>query len=479
MGGLFGILDVAGRGLLVAQQGVRNSSNNIANVNTPGYSRQRQNVESITSTPREGGGVGNGAEQTSIQRVVDSFVQAQLVKQNGASGGTDVQAFALSSIEEVVNEQDGAGVGAALGRLYSAFSDLSAASSPGAAVEREAARTAGQHLIDTLQSADARLRDQMDAADQSIAATIESINTTTKQVALLNRQISQAEAVAPANELRDQRDGLVRSLAQKIEISAFEDKGSQVILLPSGQPLVEAGFSHDLVPIGDTANPFDPSYTRVGVASGSTITDISDDIGGGELGGLLRVRDAILPGAVRSLDTIAYNLAASVDAVHTAGTGLNGATGNFFAALPGVEDSARDLALDANVVASADSIAAGLTTAAGDNRNAVALAALRDQAAAIVLPGDPPGPASGPIRTVLAHAASIVADIGQQTATMQQAREQNARISEVLEDRREEVSGVSLDEEVTQLVQLQAAFQANARVMVAVDRMLEEVLTLI
>jgi flagellar hook-associated protein 1 FlgK len=479
MSGLFGILDVANRGLVVSQLGVRNTSNNIANVNTPGYSRQRQIVTSTAPTPTSAGNLGAGAEQISVERVHDSFVQAQLIAQNAAYGSTDAQASALSAVEEVVNEQHGAGIGAALARLYSAFSELAAAQTPGAPVERDAVRATAQTLIDTLHSADARLRDQMSAAQQSIDATIGEINAITTRVAELNREISAAETTAPANELRDERDMLVRSLAEKIDIHTFEDGAAQVILLPSGQPLVEGNVSHSLVPFADTANAFNPSFSRIGHQMGSSVVDITNDIGGGRLGGLLRARDTVLPSAIRSLDTIAYNVASTVNAVHSTGVGLNGAVGDFFASLPGVEDAARDLRLDPAIVANVDSIAAGTSTAAGDNTNALALAALRDSATAISLPGDPPGPASGPVRTLLDHTAGIVADIGQQTAVMKRAREQDAQIAAMLENRREEVSGVSIDEEVTELVQLQAAFRANARIMQAVDRLLEDVLSLV
>jgi len=305
------------------------------------------------------------------------------------------------------------------------------------------------------------------------------INRLTTQIADLNRQIQNVEGAAPANELRDKRDEAVRMLAAKIDINTFADGGSQMVVLPSGMPLVEGTIANELVSIADSSNPFDPTFTRIGFPNGGSMVDVTDSIGGGELGGLLRVRDSILPSAIRSLDSIAYNLTTSVNTVHNAGVGLDGTVGGFFAALPGVENAARDIALDANILVSTDAIAAGLTSAPGDNRNAVALAALRDARQAIFLPGDPPGPASGPTRSLLAHTASIVADIGQQSATMQSSRERDTRVSEILENRRDEISGVSLDEEVTQLVQLQAAFQANARVMQTIDRLLESILTIL
>ena len=308
---------------------------------------------------------------------------------------------------------------------------------------------------------------------------IPEINRLTAQIADLNQQILEAPGISPANELEDRRDEAIRLLSEKIDINTFRDGSSEMVVLTTGMPLVEGAIANELVPIQDTGNPFDSTFTRVGFQGGGSTIDVTDEIGGGELGGLLRVRDDLLPAAIRSLDTIAYNLVASVNTVHNAGTGLDGSVGDFFAALPQVEDAARDIAIDPNVLADTDSIAAGSTSAAGDNRNAVALAALRDAAAPLFVPGDPPGPATGPSRSVLAHTASVVADVGQQAATLQATRDRDLRVSEVLENRRDEISGVSLDEEVTALVQLEAAYQANARVMQTVDRLLESIMEII
>ncbi len=286
--------------------------------------------------------------------------------------------------------------------------------------------------------------------------------------------------MAPANDLRDQRDLLVRELAELVDVTTYEqNSGALVVALSNGLPLVEGGFARTLEPEADLGNPFDPTFVQVRYRDGSNDIDVTAEIGAGKIGGLLRARDTLYPSAIRALDTIAYNLATSVNSVHNLGVGLDGTVGDFFAAPAAVEDAARDLALDANILAGTDAIAAGLTTAPSDNRNALALAALRDTAAPIFVPGDPPGPASGPTRTVLEHVSSIVADIGQQARTMSVARDQQANVLEGLHNRRDQVSGVSIDEEVTRLIQLQAAFQANSRVIGIVNDLLQDVIEIL
>lgn len=480
MSGLFGVLDVAARGLLTTQRGIRTTGHNIANVNTPGYSRQRQVLAAAPPILYPTGHLGTGVEQLSIERVTDVLVQAQLLQQNASFASTDTQAQALARVEEVLNEQDVEGIGAALSAFYAAFSALASSPIPGAEAEREAVRAAAQSLIDTLNAADSQLRGQQRDADRSIGGLLSEVNALAENINALNREIVRQEATAPANDLRDQREELVRELATKVGVKTFEESnGALVVMLPFGLPLVEGGKAWTLTTSADLSNPFDPSFSQVLHTDGVMNTDITGEVGSGELGGLLRVRDTILPAAIRSLDTIAYNLNVTVNSVHNLGVGLDGTIGDFFTALPAVEDAARDLTLDANILANTDAIAAGLTVSSGDNRNAQALADLRTTAAAIYLPGDPPGPASGPTRSVTDLVASVVADVGQQARTMNQASLREERAVQTLEDRREEVSGVSLDEEVTHLIQLEAAFQANARVLSSVDRLLQEVIELL
>jgi flagellar hook-associated protein 1 FlgK len=480
MASLFGVLDVAGRGLLVAQRGVHVAGHNIANAETPGYSRQRPVLAATRPLLHPTGHLGQGVEQLTIERVTDRFVQGQLVRQGGALGSTQAQAEALALLQEVFNEQGAPGLSAALSRLYDAFSDLAASPTPGAPVEREAVRSAARALLDGLHGQDARLRELQRGTDAEIEGLLPQVNDLATRIEELNREIVRQEVMAPANDLRDRRELLVRELAGLVDVRTYEDgRGALVVTLGNGLPLVEGGSARRLVAVADPGNPFDPTFAVVRYQDGANDVDVTADIGGGRLGGLLRSRDTLIPAAIRSLDTLAYNLAASVNAVHNAGVGLNGASGDFFAPPAAVEDSARDLALAPTVLASADAIAAGLGPAPGDNRNAVALAALRDTAAPLFLPGDPPGPASGPSRTLLEHVAAVAADVGTQARSLELSRQQQARLLEGLENRRDEVSGVSLDEEVTHLIRLQAAFQANSRVVGVVDRLLQDVIDLL
>lgn len=480
MAGLFGILDVASRGLAVTQSGIRVTSHNVANAETPGYTRQRQVLAAGNPIESGQGAIGTGVEQLAIERVVDPLLLRQLADADARSAALDVEVDALSRIEAVWNEQAGDGLTARLSALFDAFDDLASAATPGAPVEREAVRAAAQQLVDAVQDADRALRDLQQEADRGAVQTLAEIDSLASEIALLNGEIVRAEAFGPANDLRDRRDALVRELARKVEISSFEEpNGSLVVMVSRGLALVDGVSARRLVAEPDPSHPFSPGFSRILFDDGTGQYDVTGEIGRGELGGWLAVRDGFAADAIRELDVLAYNLGVQVNVVHAAGVGIDGSSGDFFAAAAAVEDAARGLALDPAVVASADAIAAGLGTDPGDNRNALALAALRHTAAPIFQPGDPPGPASGPSRSVLQHAAATIGRVGTESRSLAAARDDQARAVGQLENRRDETSAVSLDEEMVQLVRLESAFQANARVVETLTRLLDSVLGMV
>lgn len=479
MSGLFGTLDVATRGLLVTQSGIRVTSHNTANVETPGYTRQSQVLVAGNPVPHPAGAIGTGVEQQAIVRIDDELLFRQLYEADARNSSLDVESGAMSRVEELFNEQQSDGLGVQLSKLYDAFDDVASATTPGAPVERDSLRTAAQSLVDSFHAMDSDLRHLMDEADRSARTMLDSINGLASEIAELNHAIVREEAIAPANDLRDRRDAKVRELAEKVEISTFEQQdGGLVVMVANGLSLVEGARARRLVSAPDPTNPFDPAYSRILFDLGPSQIDVTSQIGGGELGGHLEVRDTIVPAVIRDLDVLAYNLASQVNGVHAAGVGLDGTIGDFFQALGVVEDAASLLALDPAITASTDAIAAGFTNDSGDNRNALALAALRTTALAFSLPGDPPGPATGPTRTVLDYHAFLVGDVGERARIAGSASHSQQQILDGLESRRDQLSGVSLDEEMIKLIRLESAYQANARVIATIQTLLETVVQL-
>jgi len=485
MPGLFSTLDIASRGLAVNQRGLSVTSHNISNVDTPGYSRQRQELSSSTPIPDQRGNIGTGVEQDTVARVTDEFIQRRLVQEHARSGALEAEADALSQIENVFNEQGREGLTTRISELFDRFQDLAAASQAGQPTERESLRSEAGLLVDAVHRTDEALRNLQRATDRAIVDLVPEINRLTSQIADLNDEIVKLEVTAPANDLRDQRDGLMRELSEKIEVTHFENgDGSLVVLFEGGVPLVDRSRSAELQAVSDPTNPFDPTFSRVFYDDGSNFFDVTGRVGGGELGGLLRSRDVHAATALRDLDALVFTLADGINARHQAGFGLDGVGGrDFFAPLGAVDDAARSLGLSADVLASADAIAASdsavVAETRGNTENAKLLADVRDLVTTSYRSGDAPGTPTGSDQTIIDQAAGTVAARGQEARSVEAARAQQERVLLETENRRDAIAGVSLDEEVTDLIRLQAAFQANSRVVTVVDRLLQELVSIV
>ncbi len=480
MAGLFGVLDAATRAMAVNQSGLQTVSHNIANVDNPEYTKQRQVIGAAPPRVAPNGLLGRGVEQKSVIRLTDSFLEKTIIDETSTEGSVRVQSGALNGVEEVFNEQQRDGITRELSAFYETFNEIASSPTPGQSVEREAARAQGQTLITTIKRLDSELRVRQREADNAISIEIANVNAIAEQIALLNGSIARQEPIAPANDLRDQRDQLVRDLSRQIDIDTFEqDNGTLTVLVGGGSPLVDELNSYELVGVADPTNSFDTSFVRIYHSDGSSQFDITDRISSGSIGGRLTERDTIVGGAIRKLDTIAFNVVTTVNEVHQLGRGLDGNAHRFFTALSQVENAAFNMSLDADIEANVNNIAAGLTADPGDNENARALADLRISKNAIILPGDPPAPGSGPTRSVFDHVVATVATIGEEARTMQTALDQQEVVMQDLQDRRDSVSGVSLDEEVVDLIRLQTAFQANTRVIATIQSMLDDIARII
>ena len=397
---------------------------------------------------------------------------------NASMGSTGAQANALSVIEQILNEQGGEGITAALSQLYDGFSDLASASTPGAPAERQTLVGAAQTLVDVLHGADQQMRDLQLSTHGEIERVVPEINDLAARIAELNREIVRQEVVAPANDLRDQRDLLVRELATKIDINAFEDaSGAQIVYLAGGMPLVEATTSHGLTLIPDPTNPFDARFSRIGHTSG---TDVTATIQGRRARRAPRLagqpdpgvhpsarHDRLQPGGHRERRAPERRRAQRRRRRLLRGApGRRGRGAQHRAR----REHPRDARLDRRGThdrARRQPQRRGARRAPRSGRPRSSCPATRR--------GRPPVRAA----RWIAQAAGTVATVGQQARGLNQTNEQQARVAETLDIRREEISGVSIDEEVTNLITLQAAFQANARVVSTVDDLLQDVLALL
>jgi flagellar hook-associated protein 1 FlgK len=236
MAGLFDTLGTATRGLQVVQSGIATTGHNIANADTPGYTRQRSVIEASLPQMTNAGAIGTGVEQISVERIFDRFVAERLVRETSRQATLGTQASIYRQLESVVSSQEGEGLAGDLTSFFDALDDLSNAIAPGQEAERSQLVAAGQSLVDSVHRYDTQLRELQRAADRGISGLLSEVNAISAEIASLNQKIATAEVTAPANDLRDQREQLVLSLAEKVDIALVTDNQGHALDPDLGGP---------------------------------------------------------------------------------------------------------------------------------------------------------------------------------------------------------------------------------------------------
>lgn len=455
MSDLLGSLSLASRALAAQQAGLDVTGQNIANVNTPGYSRRT--VELAATPPIDRLSAGNGVDVVAIRAERADLLEAQLRHEQPAQGREAAMADSLSQIETVLGKP-GTSIDASLTKFYNAFSQL--AQDPTSGVARQQVIVQGQSLASAFNDVAARLASAQRDADAQVKSSVDQINTLAAQVASLNA--SMAGASASGNEaLRDKLAVALSALSQLIDIG--------VVSRPDGGADVSVGNGRALV-IG--ANTYQIGVTPIAVSGLADLTSagtvITAEITGGRVGGLLHVRDGLLPGYTTRLDQLAFGVATSVNTAHRAGFDLNGiAGGDFFAPPAVVAGAASALAVSASIVANGNLIAAAATATPGDNQNARAITNLRQTALA--------GGTTNPVDTW----GALVYRVGTDAQAATSDRAGRDEIVKQLSTLRDQLSAVSLDEEAANLMKFQRAYEANARYFSAVEASLNQLMQMV
>lgn len=462
MSDINGILNIASQALMTQQKAINVTGHNIANVNTPGYSRQSLQISTNTPSYSYIGLIGNGVHADGIERIYDRFLSTQINNENQALGRWDAQKGAVEVVEMIFNESDGYGLSQAMSKFWDAWHSL--INNPAGTTERQVLITNSQVLTSTFNQLDADLRKSQKDLDLAVEGTVADINRLSEQVADLNEKILSAESDASsANDYRDQREQTLKALSELIDINTYEDSNGAVhVLVADGQPLVGAGQQWQLSTQVNAQNLHDVVW----LDRSGTPTDITADIDGGKLKGYLDVRDAIIPADMNNLDTLAQALMTDINALHQAGFALDGSAGEvFFNGL-----GAGNIALNTNIAADPDLVAAAADalTVPGDNRQAMEIAKLQYQLTM-----------NGNTATYNDYYSSLIRDTGNEVLKSDAYYHHQSDMLSQLENRRESISGVSLDEEMINLIKFQNAYTASAKMISAADEMLQTVLQMI
>jgi flagellar hook-associated protein 1 FlgK len=457
MGTLSAGLNISLQSMLAEQSAIETTSNNIANVNTPGYARQR--VDLAETPPVQLGHLtfGTGVQVENVTSLRDSILDLRVNQETQQQSKLDSFLGSAQQIQALFNETTGSGLQSSLTAFFNSLSQLSA--NPSDLNARQGVLTAAQNLATAFTQSSANVSTLQRNVDLSVSQSVTQVNTLASQIAVVNAQVSGAELSGQnAGPFIDQRQQLINKLSNLVDVSEVDaGNGSLTLTTSGGAPLVVGGQSFQLSTQPDAATGLQHVFSQ-----GS---DITAKITGGQLAGQLQIRDQEIPSVQSSLDTLAANLATSVNTQHQAGFDLNGAAGgNLFAPPPaGVTGAAASLSV---VITDPAKIAASANGAVGDNTNANALLALQNQPSV-----------SG--QTPLNYYSGLVFKLGNDVSSAQTQQQSGALVLQQIQNLQGGVSGVDINEEAANLIRFQNAYQASAQVSSVINSLLQTTINMV
>lgn len=438
MGGLTTSLLVGVQALDATQAALEATSNNISNANTPGYTREvaefSENAENVSGDTVTGGGV----TLDGVQSVRDELLNLQIQQQTSLQSSADTESSSLQQIQTYF-ASTGNDIASTLSAFSSSLAQLSA--NPSNSAVQQTVLSAGQNLAQSFNTTAQGLASAQTDADQEVTSTVAQINSLTQQIAQLNQQLASSPTTSAENggTTEDQRDQLVQQLSGLVGINISQSSEGEVITTANGSPLVMGGQSFNLQTTTG-AN----GLQQVVDSNGNNITD---SIQGGQLGGAIQVRDQVIPGFLTSLNTLASQFASAMNSAQAQGYDSTGATGQPFFSVPST-GAAAGISV---ALTSGSQIAVSSDGSSGSNGNVANLSA----ALTTALP-------SG--ATAASAYANLVENVGSAASN---ASAQSTAIGQnilQLQNQQSSVSGVSIDEETTNLIRYQTAYEAAARI---------------
>lgn len=452
MGSLFVSLLNSANSLRMFQRGLGVVENNVSNIQTPGYVKQRMELQADRFQPEVG--LPGGVSLSAIVDSRDEYAERNVRRQLGGQGYSSQKSAGLSALEPVLNIQDKAGIGGALNRLFQSFSALTVAPNDTSA-RQVALDRAGELALSVRRTGD-NLADTQHENDRDLSTNLRQLQAVGERLRDLNAQFR--------SDFRAQKDaGLNAQLHTALEqLSELTD--ANVLRQDDGSVTVYLG-GQTLFLLGENLYPVQAQFSdEQAVLTDAQGADVTDRFQAGKIGALLELRNEAVPGYQRDLDQLAAGIADAVNAILAGGLDMNG------------QPPAADLfAYDANSGAartlSVNGLAPGelalaATSAPGGNANALALAGL-DQSPAV----------DG--FTFSEYYGNLAARVGRSLATSREELQTHQNLVAQARSWREAVSGVNLDEEAVMLMQYQRAFEATTKMVTTLNEMTQELMGLI
>ncbi len=453
------ILGIARRALQAHQSAMNVASNNIANVNTEGYSRQRITLSPGKSMVTPQGILGSGVNIQGIDRIRSNFVDQQLLNERPNLYQHEFKSTALHFVEDIFGEPSDFGLTRNLEDFFDSFHDLS--NDPESTTARIVVREKAVSLKNGFKRINRQLVDYQQQLNSELGKKVEEVNRLTSQVAHLNEKIVNEEVTGGnAHDLRDKRSLLLDDLSKLVDVKTIENDHGGMNVIVGGRHLVVDTQTQELALSVESETEIGP---KVVFKNGGQVAAISN----GSIKGILDTRDTHVADYLVKLDELAANLAQGVNAIHSTGYNLDGITGTDFFD-PNVTSAANfnlnpAIMADANLIAASDALGEP-----GNNNTALALANLQESL--VMNNGE---------FTFSDFYNSLISSVGSQAQESDFFQDSFANTVEKLEFTRDSISGVSLDEEMTSLIEAQQAFTAASRVVTTVDEMAQTILNMV
>ncbi|MFW2330781.1 MAG: flagellar hook-associated protein FlgK [Nitrospinota bacterium] len=560
MANIYTALNIAKTSMMASQMGLAVSSHNVANANSPNFSRQGVTLEASDPVSYNGlnGMIGTGVKTGAVIRYYNSFLETERNSNISDTSYYEQRTDYLSRVESVFNESSHDGLSSMINSFFSNIQEI--ANDPGSIPKRTSLIYDAKQLGTFFKQSSQSLQDKRMSLNSSINSSIEKINQITDGIVKLNKIISETEAKnVTANDLRDQREKLLRDLSSYTKITTVEDSSNNevTVYLSTGRPLVIGESQFELKTRANSNDPLSSSIILV-EPSGDEV-DITSEITSGSVGASLELRDYDIKNQLDALNILAATVAQDVNNLHQQGYGLDGSTGLDFFNPPtpssyadsnnegmaqislslhgpdklimnkleivydGATYSLNDTTLDKSILtavplsdvvdhleergitvgitgtkvagdrfiidisnnaassfsvtdkllADSSKFAAGLTTGDGNGENATRLAKLDSKAT--MLKDSTTGEAQ---LTYSEYYDSLVARIGMETEGAELNYKQQESIAANIEAQHQQISGVSLDEEMIDVIKFQTAYQMSAKIIDTVTEMLDELMSI-
>jgi flagellar hook-associated protein 1 len=480
MSGISLVLNIAKKALQTQQIAMEVMSHNVANVNTPGYTRQSPVIE--TESPYNQGllKIGMGVRVESVTQAVDNYTTRSIHQNISDLKEYETKTSVLSQLETIFNEATDQGLSQMMNDFWSAWQDL--ANNPGGMAERTALLEKSESLCSYFHTMSNDLNQIANNLNTSLGTALQDVNQISEKIAALNDKIVAAESSGtPANDLRDERTNLLKELSGYIGNVYLEDEnGSVTVMTTDGTALVSGNHHWELTQVGNN------------IYWNNIPKDISKNLTGGKIGGWLDLRDEVVPQYLANLDEIAGTLIQEVNTLHLTGYTLAGETNKYFFRnfqttpnTPNTTDyggAAAYITLSDDVKGIPANIAAGGQSGdPGDNENVLNIVGIQNDASIQIRKWtyDDRGASQTSAlqtETIDEYYQVLTGDLGILSEDFSRKQDFTQSLVSHLEELRDSVSGVNIDEEMIELLKIQRAHQAASKIVSAADDLLKSIL---